>query len=936
MTVVLPFQIPSVSQQLTILLLCLWIATASSKNGSITCSIPTVELLHDANLTCHFPEDLSATKKDFSVYHYDKGVDSDAVLDCWWHYGVMECIQKQNVHFNRIVGRTLNLTFQSVTSNYTGIYACQVPGYDASYYKTCTLQVKIAPAKISQPADEHNYSLLVGLSVGVSLSAVLVIIVFLILRHKGIICNLESHVSQPGYEDHPMLQIEEEEKSQKEIKGKVEKNARSFDDYLKEEVLLMFPNVFEAVYFVPPFYFNKTRDTPFSVADQVVNVLQLPDPCDVRHDRAMQHVLNCLHYVAIPGVEQMFVLTQFKYTDYLKSIPEEFSNHLLPVSSLANEHEQDRSFDFLIIHRRYGVLVGVVKDCSSISDKRKSKIGTNAERVCKVSEVIEQLKRAGGFVTEAMSDKANFPKVRKVLVLFNCAQPTIESIPRINKNPSELWAISFKTLPDCLEPDFCQVKQFKEEWDNMAKESQDSFTLNDQQYLEIIGRFCGPATTPILSMESKSYQLPKTFSHAVSLTGEIFERNLLIPKLTELLNEPFLFLAGPPGTGKTRILGLVGRKWVLEGHPVHIISTSPGGKQAARHLKHLISSTVSSVPVKVFHIKIDLGKKKSIEKQLDTLEKSLKEAYIIAVELNFQMKHGAKRILAPAAKLVLYGRETVKATVSYVKSSEDLPTTITEFDIDNTPPTGDNIQRKKRVQFLFKDLRRRFPNLHMWGAGCTELDLEVPDLRVEFLTECLSCPPSVRKEACEKNRVYGVGKHSENQYPVPTSGPPVKHFYHQGQGHFKEHPPQECTLCTKDMISFLIHDLCIKDESTKADVTQQEIQANRPLRPAPIQYNDILIFFESDVNNSTPMVKSLVAEGIPVTVINHPNQSTEVRQEKNSVLVAKSSLYLGYRRKVVVFVEGDTDSNDIIVRWNRLRCWTCCTSQLILVHNVKT
>lgn len=43
--------------------------------GSITCSVPPVEIDQDAVLNCSFPEDLNTTKRDFAVYHYpdDKG-----------------------------------------------------------------------------------------------------------------------------------------------------------------------------------------------------------------------------------------------------------------------------------------------------------------------------------------------------------------------------------------------------------------------------------------------------------------------------------------------------------------------------------------------------------------------------------------------------------------------------------------------------------------------------------------------------------------------------------------------------------------------------------------------------------------------------------------------------------------------------------------------
>lgn len=36
----------------------------------IRCSVPPVNSLQQTVLTCFFPEDLSVSKKDFTVYHY--------------------------------------------------------------------------------------------------------------------------------------------------------------------------------------------------------------------------------------------------------------------------------------------------------------------------------------------------------------------------------------------------------------------------------------------------------------------------------------------------------------------------------------------------------------------------------------------------------------------------------------------------------------------------------------------------------------------------------------------------------------------------------------------------------------------------------------------------------------------------------------------------
>lgn len=41
-------------------------------DNKVTCNAPAVRPLEDAVMTCHFPEDLGLTKKDFTVYRYDK------------------------------------------------------------------------------------------------------------------------------------------------------------------------------------------------------------------------------------------------------------------------------------------------------------------------------------------------------------------------------------------------------------------------------------------------------------------------------------------------------------------------------------------------------------------------------------------------------------------------------------------------------------------------------------------------------------------------------------------------------------------------------------------------------------------------------------------------------------------------------------------------
>lgn len=79
----------------------------------------------------------------------------------------------------------------------------------------------------------------------------------------------------------------------------------------------------------------------------------------------MQQVIHCLRHLVTQSQEQMFVLTQFKHPDYLKSPGPDYTAHRLPLPAGLNSDTRDQDikvFDFLIIHSRHGVLVGLSRD----------------------------------------------------------------------------------------------------------------------------------------------------------------------------------------------------------------------------------------------------------------------------------------------------------------------------------------------------------------------------------------------------------------------------------------------------------------------------------------------------------------------------------------------------------------------------------------------
>ncbi|XP_025113447.1 uncharacterized protein LOC112575683 [Pomacea canaliculata] len=84
-----------------VIFLCLSLVPVSTQDDKITCSIPSVERFQDTVLTCHFPEDLSVTKKDFTVYHYVEQGNPESVLDCWWVRGSQECYSKPGFTYDK-------------------------------------------------------------------------------------------------------------------------------------------------------------------------------------------------------------------------------------------------------------------------------------------------------------------------------------------------------------------------------------------------------------------------------------------------------------------------------------------------------------------------------------------------------------------------------------------------------------------------------------------------------------------------------------------------------------------------------------------------------------------------------------------------------------------------------------------------------------------
>nr|KAG5711665.1 hypothetical protein BaRGS_016847 [Batillaria attramentaria] len=84
----------------------------------------------------------------------------------------------------------------------------------------------------------------------------------------------------------------------------------------------------------------------------------------------------------------------------------------------------------------------------------------------------------------------------------------------------------------------------------------------------------------------------KTLPKAVSHTGLRTAILTLLPSQVDLVNRPFLrqvFLVGPPGTGKTVVLGIKGLQWRKQRKDVHLLSSHDESVAATFLIEHQLT-----------------------------------------------------------------------------------------------------------------------------------------------------------------------------------------------------------------------------------------------------------------------------------------------------------------------------------------------------------
>nr|KAG5697663.1 hypothetical protein BaRGS_011212 [Batillaria attramentaria] len=237
-----------------------------------------------------------------------------------------------------------------------------------------------------------------------------------------------------------------------------------------------------------------------------------------------------------------------------------------------------------------------------------------------------------------------------------------------------------------------------------------------------------------------------------------------------------------PGTGKTVVLVLVGGRWFIAGHDVHLLASWEKAHAAVflikEQLKRLLreSGHVTDDSPKIHTHFFDFADPdKGMDNVRDAVE-TLKKAAV----------NGELYVIADEA--------------------------------------GPDDSNNTAFQQFCEQLNAAVPDLHLWAAAVQHG--HKPDcLQEERLTVPLRCPPAVVKEV-EKAPEFKKGHvHAYSAHPVhaPTDGPDVWHLEHvqNDKGHADQLFPKDCEHCGEN-IAKVLKDLDVREAGYRTRVRRFE------------------------------------------------------------------------------------------------------------------
>ncbi|BFZ15175.1 hypothetical protein BsWGS_18214 [Bradybaena similaris] len=339
---------------------------------------------------------------------------------------------------------------------------------------------------------------------------------------------------------------------------------------------------------------------------QDVEILSKVMDKDIRKDEGENRVISALETLgnqSIFGGQQedpMFIICGYQYNNYLNKLREDMfskDDAARPVRAFGQTMRAEH--DCLIFHKKFGAIIVCIK---AIGDNFDEWHATEDQKIACTKTILEkalkQLTREEAMIRHVTSDLPIDLKCHKLIALPNMSRESVKAAlwtdlqlkKRIRENlghEADLFLCSDELPPKNTTLFECADKMVKIRlgtWWKRVKmflEETGDCEIEVPEYKQLIGRYCGLFSTVEVWSPTNPRMEVRSSSEAVKTCAERFCKFVLLPCQLKALcsNDRLMCLYGPPGSGKTLVLMLKAKEWMLAGKTVALVNSRPGSNK---------------------------------------------------------------------------------------------------------------------------------------------------------------------------------------------------------------------------------------------------------------------------------------------------------------------------------------------------------------------
>ncbi|XP_059168314.1 uncharacterized protein LOC131950254 [Physella acuta] len=664
-------------------------------------------------------------------------------------------------------------------------------------------------------------------------------------------------------------------------------------DYLKKHVEELYPSIGKETYRVPYVHFNKVQSKQ-DTADRTPEVQKAhSEETDKRSDRAHSRVGDAVYHLSLDLTKEkdekvcpFFIISSYQYDNYLSELKDHLAEADIKLPQGCGVQRGEA--DIIIILLNHVIFVEVKATGDNLAEYKVKK-ETIQSTIKKAEHQLERDRKIFDYIFSHL-DLKSF-KFTEVIAFPNLDRSLVTDVLGTNPFVSEHKEYKFlckEDMPD--ESSGGNLERFKTWWSlNVFTENT---ILQDVKAREealdnmksIIGCYVGFFSVVELAPNSKLRKLRvegRRKGQSVLHVGNQFSAIVLNGEQSDysLATEKLGYLCGPPGSGKTVVLAVKARRWILDGSQNYVVIVNMYRGAAGRVIGKQIVKLITEVT--------DAQKKEKLQNHCVEIpvnvDKFQKDEFVRSV--NKQVTHEGQD----------FSRVLFIVDETYVKSYWE--------EVFNT--------------------LRSFDGSGLWCAGL--YGKQPQGFKEMLLNKVIRCPPKIQRVLklidWDERRVECYCKDSASEV-LPSDGPTVltvRHLQHASQQNVS---PLDCSQCGKELVKLLQDEFNVEKPGmchTQPDLAKSSLKCsdivflvNLPrtcYKPDEAHYLDTTDDeYKSYMKNlkQSVMLKELNTAGYPLK-IHTEFLCSELTTASPAELINVVWIYAyqGLENKVVIFIPGD-------------------------------